>query len=105
MFRTTEKPELSKMEWVYEDTEKGYYYYGYCIELIYKISDLLNFEFTLKEPADGSYGTMQPDGSWNGIVKELMDEVGSFLVGRKDTSLEIYSIGKITINTLKKIAT
>ena len=73
-----EKKEGLSFE-VYKNVTTGYYYYGYCIDLIYKIADDLQFDFTLYEPEDGSYGTMQEDGSWNGIVKDLMDEVKKHL--------------------------
>ena len=33
------------------------------------------------EPADGRYGSMAEDGSWDGMIKELMDDVrSSFLL-------------------------
>ena len=35
----------------------------------------MNFDFVVSEPPDGAYGTMQADGSWNGMVKELIEDV------------------------------
>ena len=51
------------------------YYYGYCIDLIFKINETKGFEFSLVEPPDKAYGTMQADGSWDGMVRELIDDV------------------------------
>lgn len=74
-----EKPDSEKLndEPVYQDTATGYYYYGYCISLLYKINqtDGMQFEFQLLEPPDGSYGTMQDNGSWNGMINELIQDV------------------------------
>ena len=50
-------------------------YKGYCIELLKKISQLLEFNYTLYEPEDRKYGSMLPNGSWNGMVNELIQGV------------------------------
>ena len=38
----------------------------------------MGFDFELYEPDDESYGSMQEDGTWNGMVQDLIKEV-SFL--------------------------
>ena len=75
VFRSKTLPEKKEDINYYKNETTGYYYYGYCIDLVYRIKEKMNFEFTLYEPDDLSYGTMQDDGSWNGIVKELLEEV------------------------------
>ena len=132
MFKTKELPVDKNMGKYYEDPETGYYYYGYCIELIYKIQESmkvnnlrhslfrtvsnhntfwaitevkwkvdisillvsictqtyisvatfvnkLQFDFTIVEPPDGSYGSMKDDGSWDGMIKMLIDDVSRIL--------------------------
>jgi len=61
----------------YYNSTSGYYYFGYCIDLIYHInnSDSLQFEFTLLEQEDGAYGTMQANNTWNGMINELIQDV------------------------------
>ena len=34
----------------------------------------MNFTYTLIKPPDGQWGAIQPDGSWNGMVKMLADQ-------------------------------
>ncbi len=46
------------------------------IKIIYDFQ----FEFELVEPPDGKYGSMADDGSWDGMILELMKDV-SMCVG------------------------
>ena len=34
---------------------------------------MLNFTYTLREPVDGAWGSLQDDGTWNGMVRHLQD--------------------------------
>ena len=36
---------------------------------------IFQFEFELVEPPDGKYGSMADDGSWDGMILELMKDV------------------------------
>ena len=45
---------------------------GYCIDLLNRLAKDADFEFELYLSPDGKYGSEQPDGSWNGIVRELI---------------------------------
>ena len=50
---------------------------GSFADLLYLLADVMNFTFTLEPPSDNSWGGLQPDGSWNGMMnlvqKELVD--------------------------------
>lgn len=35
----------------------------------------MNFNFTLYEVSDNSYGTIQENGTWNGMVNDLIQNV------------------------------
>ncbi len=35
----------------------------------------MNFDFEIVEPADGAYGSMKDDGSWDGMVNDLIHDV------------------------------
>ena len=50
------------------------------------------------ESPDGEYGRMQPDKSWNGAIKELIDGVIMFLV-----FFYIYIIQKIILNSMNEM--
>jgi len=63
----------------YRDEETGYYYYGYCVDLMLKIQSQMvlngkSFAFMIVEPPDGVYGSLQQDGSWTGMVNELLED-------------------------------
>lgn len=47
-------------------------YEGYCIDLMNKLAKKLHFKYEIKVVSDGQYGKIQ-NGSWNGMVKELLD--------------------------------
>ncbi|KAM3960066.1 glutamate receptor ionotropic, kainate 2 [Aphomia sociella] len=47
-------------------------YEGFCVELIDKLSKLLNFNYTLIEQPDGIYGSPSATGEWNGMIGRLM---------------------------------
>ncbi len=35
------------------------------------------FDFVLVEPPDEKYGSMAEDGSWDGMIKELIEDVST----------------------------
>ena len=49
-------------------------YSGLVIEVLNQISYKLNFTYSVHEPADGQFGTEQADGSFNGMIKQVMDK-------------------------------
>ena len=55
-------------------------YYGYCIDLLEDIKNILGFEYTIYETPDGVYGNMDENMNWNGMIKELIDKVSISLL-------------------------
>lgn len=52
---------------------------GYAIDLIYEISKLLGFNYTLKLVPDGRYGSYNEDTKeWDGMMGELLQQVSVF---------------------------
>ncbi|XP_031766615.2 glutamate receptor ionotropic, kainate 2-like isoform X1 [Galleria mellonella] len=48
-------------------------YEGFCVELISKLAELLNFTYTLVEQPDGKYGSpTNVSGEWDGMLGQLM---------------------------------
>jgi hypothetical protein len=41
----------------------------------------MNFTYTLRQPPDKQWGSLQPDKSWNGMVRLLADK--KFDIGKK----------------------
>lgn len=67
-------------------------YKGYCIDLIEEIRKLVGFEYEIFVAPDNSFGNMDENGQWNGMIKELIEKVRQKY---KDTSCRyIASKGK-----------
>ncbi|CAB3227099.1 unnamed protein product [Arctia plantaginis] len=47
---------------------------GYCIDLIEEIRQIVKFDYEISVVPDGSFGLMDENGNWNGIIKELIDK-------------------------------
>ena len=47
-------------------------YKGYCIDLINELQKLLHFSYEIYEVPDGKYGGQRDNGTWNGMVGELV---------------------------------
>ena len=46
-----------------------------CIDVL--VIFYFQFRYNVSNPADGQWGMQMPDGSWTGMVKELIDNVGN----------------------------
>ena len=71
---------LQQPPFVFKNDSAPSGYSGYVIDLLDALTDLIHFKYTVYESPDGEYGRMQPDKSWNGAIKELIDGVIMFLV-------------------------
>ena len=50
---------------------------GYNVDLVEHISKILNFDYEIRIVADGNYGSTDKDtGQWNGMIGELLTQVG-----------------------------
>ena len=52
-------------------------YEGYCIDLLKATAAMLGFQYQIYLVPDGQFGDKNPDGSWNGLVGELMNGVSA----------------------------
>ncbi|CAG0903981.1 unnamed protein product, partial [Darwinula stevensoni] len=46
-------------------------YDGFCIQMLKRMSELMEFDFDIVVPAIGTYGAKQEDGSWDGLIGDL----------------------------------
>ncbi|CAF0713911.1 unnamed protein product [Brachionus calyciflorus] len=60
--------------WSYKNKSRNFCCYGYCIDLIKKISDKLDFDYELYLAPDGLYGDLDTNKQWNGLMGELVSE-------------------------------
>lgn len=61
----------------YQDLQGNDQYEGFCVDMLRELADILKFSFRIKLVDDGLYGAPEPNGSWTGMVGELMDRVSS----------------------------
>ncbi|XP_013164224.1 PREDICTED: glutamate receptor ionotropic, kainate 5 [Papilio xuthus] len=54
------------------DEEGQPLYEGYCIDLIEKLSQTMDFDYEIVTPKSGDFGQKQRNGSWDGLIGDLM---------------------------------
>jgi len=52
---------------------------GFAVDLIREVADMLKFNYDIYLVNDGLFGSRTKDGSWNGMIGELLSGVGSAL--------------------------
>ena len=71
MWEVTELYFLKEAPFVQRDNSSKYKYSGYTIDVLVRISEMLNFTFEIDEPEDGQYGIQLENGNWSGMIGEL----------------------------------
>lgn len=59
----------------YQDFQGNDKYEGFCVDMLRELADILKFSFKIKLVDDGLYGAPEPNGSWTGMVGELINRV------------------------------
>ncbi|KAK2714937.1 glutamate receptor ionotropic, kainate 2-like isoform X3 [Artemia franciscana] len=54
---------------------------GFAVELINDISEILKFNYKIHVVEDGNYGSLDANGQWNGMIKELLDQKADVAIG------------------------
>ena len=72
-----------------------YEFEGLAADFFYNLQSILNFTSTITKPADGAWGSLQTDGSWNGMIGELHTQ-------KADLGIKIISKINIKISKQKK---
>ncbi|XP_076834817.1 glutamate receptor ionotropic, delta-1 isoform X2 [Brachyhypopomus gauderio] len=49
-------------------------YKGFSIDVLDALAKILGFKYEIYQVADGKYGSLQPDGSWSGMMGELVNK-------------------------------
>lgn len=47
-------------------------YKGFSIDVLDALSRILGFKYDIYQVEDGKYGSQLPNGSWNGMIGELI---------------------------------
>ncbi|XP_055732217.1 glutamate receptor ionotropic, kainate 5-like isoform X3 [Salvelinus fontinalis] len=64
----------------YQELQGNDRYQGFCVDMLREMSDLLKFSFRIKLVEDGLYGAPEPNGSWTGMVGELINRKADLAV-------------------------
>ena len=48
---------------------------GYCADLAKQVAEKVDFDYIIKPVKDGKYGIMDANGTWDGMVGELVRNV------------------------------
>ncbi|KAF3834441.1 hypothetical protein F7725_025645 [Dissostichus mawsoni] len=57
----------------YQDFQGNDQYEGFCVDMLREMAGILKFSFKIKLVDDGLYGAPEPNGSWTGMVGELIN--------------------------------
>ncbi|XP_062256075.1 glutamate receptor ionotropic, kainate 5 isoform X2 [Platichthys flesus] len=55
-------------------------YEGFCVDMLRELANILKFSFKIKLVDDGLYGAPEPNGSWTGMVGELINRKADLAV-------------------------
>ena len=53
-------------------------YEGFIVDILERLASVLHFQYYIQPAKDGRYGFRSPDGSWDGMVGELIRKVCIF---------------------------
>ncbi|XP_071107049.1 ionotropic receptor 25a-like [Haliotis cracherodii] len=71
-----------------EETENGTQYTGFSMDVFKEISRRLDLDFTVYEPRDGQYGKQNPDGTWTGLMGEILTGYADIAVASMSMTTE-----------------
>ena len=67
---------------------------GYCIDLLNELARVLKFTYEIYYSPDGLFGGVYENGTWNGIIGEVVSKVCSivdcscYLLGTREVGVE-----------------
>ena len=81
VFKSRTVPERKGVNFnVYFDATSLMYFYGYCVDLMFALNASIGFDFELKESSDGTYGVATDNGSWTGMIDDLLQDVSADVI-------------------------
>lgn len=59
----------------HQELEGNDRYEGFCVDMLKELADILKFKYRIRLVGDGVYGVPGANGSWTGMVGELISRV------------------------------
>ena len=53
----------------------GQVFEGYVVDLLLELAGIINFQFSLQCVKDNKYGNQEDNGTWNGMIGEIVNGV------------------------------
>ncbi|KAL3863831.1 hypothetical protein ACJMK2_005559 [Sinanodonta woodiana] len=70
---------------------------GFCIDLLQNIADRVGFDYDLYEVNDTHFGSLQEDGTWDGLVNEVLQKRADIAVGPISVMAERENVVDFTV--------
>ncbi|CAG9835987.1 unnamed protein product [Diabrotica balteata] len=86
---------VEQQPFIFRDETAPKQFNGYCIDLINKIAEILNFDYELI--AVDKFGTMDENGKWDGMVKELIEKRADVALGSMSVMAERENVIDFTV--------
>jgi len=81
------------MQWN-ETTKK---YEGYCADLVKELTEIMDFEYEIYAAPDGTYGRMNENEEWSGLIAELVNKKADIAVGALSVMAERENVVDFTV--------
>lgn len=59
----------------HQELEGNDRYEGFCVDMLKELADILKFKYRIRLVGDGLYGVPGTNGTWTGMVGELISRV------------------------------
>ncbi|CDQ59246.1 unnamed protein product [Oncorhynchus mykiss] len=59
----------------HQEMEGNERYEGFCVDMLKELADILKFKYCINLVGDGVYGVSGTNGTWTGMVGELISRV------------------------------
>jgi hypothetical protein len=90
---------------VYDDEGNIVSISGFFIDILTILGQKHNFTFTSSSPADGKWGAIEPDGSWNGMIGMLTRDEGDLVTCGPTQTLERSLVTDMSVPLLPDMCT
>nr|XP_015193072.1 PREDICTED: glutamate receptor ionotropic, kainate 4 isoform X1 [Lepisosteus oculatus]XP_015193074.1 PREDICTED: glutamate receptor ionotropic, kainate 4 isoform X1 [Lepisosteus oculatus]XP_015193075.1 PREDICTED: glutamate receptor ionotropic, kainate 4 isoform X1 [Lepisosteus oculatus]XP_015193076.1 PREDICTED: glutamate receptor ionotropic, kainate 4 isoform X1 [Lepisosteus oculatus] len=64
----------------HQDLEDNERYEGFCVDMLRELADILKFNYKIRLVGDGLYGVPEANGTWTGMVGELISRKADLAV-------------------------
>jgi hypothetical protein len=64
----------------HQEMEGNDRYEGFCVDMLKELAEILRFNYKIRLVGDGVYGVPEANGTWTGMVGELIARVRSPVV-------------------------